>query len=271
MKKIIVGLLLIVSASCNNAQNNVTVVRTQPKNVTLQQDENLTGFDIQQFANLLKTTTNPDALTQAINANGNTINNLDLDEDKNIDYLKIDQVDQNTLQVVDEIQTGKIIVATLTINTQNNSYAVNGNQDYCGNNYSYQSPTGITFGQLLFLSWMMHPHSYYHPCWGYHRGYYVGYHPYYSHYSRPYTTHYVTERRTIIRNRTTNNNHQTNQSSSNRSLNTGSSQRKFNSGESNRLKSSGGSTVGFGVNKTSSSGSGRSNNGFGGSRSGRRR
>jgi uncharacterized membrane protein YgcG len=265
MKKIIVGLLLIVSASCNNAQNNVTVVRAQPKNVTLQQDENLTGFDIQQFANLLKTTTNPDALTQAINANGNTINNLDLDEDKNIDYLKIDQVDNNTLQVVDEIPSGKVIVATLTINTQNNSYAVNGNQDYCGNNYAYQSPTGITFGQLLFLSWMMHPHSYYHPYWGYHRGYYSGYHPYYSHYSRPYTTHYVTERRTIIRN------NQRNQNTPLRSLNNNSSQRKFTSRESSRFKSSGGSARGFGGNRSSSSSSTRSSGGFGGSRSGGRR
>ena len=279
MKKILLSIFLLslMISSCGdstNAQNNVYVQHQQPQNVNVQSND-LPGFDVNGFANLLKSTTNPDALTQALNQPNNNINNLDLDGDNNIDYLKVDQVDNNTLGIYDETQNGKVQVATLNINTQNNSYAINGTPDYCGNNYSYQSPSGLSFGQIMFLSWMMRPHAYYHPYWGYHSGYYGGYHGYHSHYAHPYT-------RTYIRTRTVNRpsyNNSTRTTTSRPSYtaptpqrnslsNPTSSQKAFSSGESNRFKNSGSNTSGFSSSRSSSSRSsfGGSRGGFGGRR-----
>ena len=96
MKKLIIILSVVLLQSCSSHQNNVVIQHAQPQNVTVQSND-ITGFDINKFSELLKTTTSPDALTQALNVNGNNINNLDLDEDNEIDYLKVDQIDATTI------------------------------------------------------------------------------------------------------------------------------------------------------------------------------
>ena len=317
MRKQIVYLALLAASaigfgSCGNnstAQNRVVVthapqqpVATAPQNVSVQSND-VPGFDVNAFASLLKTTTNPDALTQAINQPGNSINNLDLDNDGNIDYLKVDQTGTNTLGVFDETPSGKTPIATLTVNTQNNSYVINGSPDYCGNTYVYQSQPGLTFGQYMFLSWMLRPHPYYHPYWGYHRGYYRGYGAYRSHYRTPYNSGYMRTRttttRTVVRNPSSNS--QVRQSTSRprtaapapspqrSSLsNPTQSQRSFSTGGSSNFRARGSNTSGFGGSSASrpssrpsaspsrspsssrSFGSSRSSS-FGGSRSGGRR
>lgn len=278
MRKQIVYLALLVASaigfnSCGNstAQNRVIVTHAQPV-VTAPQDVNVQsndvpGFDVNGFANLLKTTTNPDALTQAINQPGNSINNLDLDNDGNIDYLKVDQISGNSLGVYDETQSGKVTVATLTVNTQNNSYVINGTPDYCGNTYIYQSQPGLTFGQYMFLAWMLHPHPYYHPYWGYHRGYYHGYGCYHSHYRTPYNPGYMRTRtvtnRTVVRNPSySSGSSQVRQSPTQvratptpqRSSvsNPTQSQRSFSAGGASNFRSRGSNTNGFGGSSHSS-------------------
>lgn len=193
-------------ASCGGSQNNVSVSRNQPSNIQAQVN-NIPGFDVNNFSNLLKSTSDPAAIEAAINSNGNNINNLDLDNDGSIDYLKVNQVNNNSLEIVDETGNNqKVTVATLNINTGNNSYSINGAPDYCGTQCVYNSPSGLTFGQYLFLSYMLTPRPYYyHSTWGYHSGYYGSYHPYHSHYSSPYNSSAVTRTRTI-RNTTTSNN-----------------------------------------------------------------
>ena len=287
-KNSLLAILLIGLISCGSNQqpNNVSISQSQPQNISVQTAaaSDIPGFNVEQFSNLLKTTTSPDALTQALNANGNNINNLDLDGDGNIDYLRVNQLDANTLQVVDETgASSQVVVATLNINTQNNSYSVSGNQTYCGNNYNYQSPTGLSFGQLMFISYMMSPHSYYHPYWGYHSHYYNGYSAYHSHYSRPYNQSYITERRTTTRtiNRTTSSNAPRAQtpSVSTRSLSSPTqSQRSFQSNAGSGFKANNGNSNGFRPSASSSKSSfgssrssfGSSRSSFGSSRSGRK-
>lgn len=244
--------------SCDDttAQNRVSVEHPKPQDINVQSND-IPGFNVNRFADLLKSTSSPDALTQAINVNGNDINNLDLDEDGQIDYLKVDQVNSNTLAVYDETTNDKIEICKLTVNTQNNSYSVVGSPTYCGNTHVYHSSPGITFGQYMFLSWMLTPHPYYHPAWGYHRGYYGGYRPYYSHYSRPYTRTY-TRTRTVSRSvpsptRTSRSTPtQVRSSASVRNTpqrtsvsNPVRSQREFSRGEGNRYRSSGATGSGF--------------------------
>lgn len=290
MKKQLLSLLLTVSVlglfSCGNstpqasAQNRVTVSHAQsqqaPQNINVQSND-VPGFDVNQFAQLLKTTANPDALTQAINQPGNSINNLDLDNDGNIDYVRVDQTGDNQLQVIDETGSAssqRVVIATLDINPQTNSYVVTGTPDYCGPTYIYRSPSGLTFNQLLFLSWWMSPshyHHYYHPYWGYRTHYYRGYNVYHSRYRTAYNPGYMRTRttttRTVVRSSPTQVRtaptqvrstptqvRQTATPPQRTSLSSPTqSQRSFSSGQGSQFRNSGANTSGFGGRSSSSS------------------
>ena len=84
----------LLSVGCQNPpqQNNVTIENDAPA-----------GFDVNKLASLVKTSTNPQVLEKAINDPNNHINNLDLDKDGNIDYLKVEEPGQNQLKVVDDV------------------------------------------------------------------------------------------------------------------------------------------------------------------------
>lgn len=282
------ALFALNSCDDTTAQNRVTVSHPQPQDINVQSND-IPGFNVNRFADLLKTTSSPDALTQAINANGNDINNLDLDEDGQIDYLKVDQVNGNTLAVYDETTNDKVEICKLTVNTQNKSYSVVGTPQYCGNTYVYNSSRDLSFGQYMFLTWMLTSRPYYyHPVWGYHVGYYRGYRPYYSHYSRPYTRTYSRTRtvtRTVpstVRSTTTRSTPTQVRSSSSSVRSTPQrtsvsnpvrSQREFSRGEGNRYRSSGATGSGFRSSSSSRGGFGsrsssRSSS-FGSSRSSR--
>ena len=172
MKKIISLLsLVVVLLSCNSAgQNNVAIVPSQSTNNDIQvQTENIPGFNVPLFANLVKTTANPQVLEQQINDPNSGINTLDLDKDGNIDYLKIVER-QNQLVVVDETPTNQITIATLNI-SPNGDVNVMGNQMYSGVNYNYHNRYSLT--DAILLSYLLRPHPYYIP--SYHYGHYPSY------------------------------------------------------------------------------------------------
>lgn len=180
--------LMIGLASCGSSQqqsqNNVSVSSNSDINV---QASDVPGFDVNNFAALLKTEKNPQALEQKINTSNNNINNLDLNGDGNIDYVKVVEAGANTLQVVDDTSaTGSVTIATLSVTPSTNTMTIQGNQDYCGNNYHYTSVYSPT--DWLLMAYLLHPHPFYRPMWhyGYYPGYYGGgYHTRYSHsYSR---------------------------------------------------------------------------------------
>ena len=189
--------------SCNstptNAQNRVTVSQAPASDIDVK-TENVPGFNVGEFANLLKTTKNPSDIEKAINADGNKINNLDLDKNDTIDYLTVVEGKDNTITVVDQtISSASVTLATLTINQQNQTMQIAGNQQYCGDNYNYQSQ--FTVGDYLFMAYLLHPHPYYYT--PYHYGFYPGYyHPYRSFYGYGYRQPYY--RQTYSRNVRTN-------------------------------------------------------------------
>jgi len=165
-----------IAAGCQNPpqQNNVTI----ENNVT-------SGFDVNKLAQLVKTSTNPQVLEKAINDPNNHINNLDLDKDGNIDYLKVEEPGPNQLKVVDDVSdSDSVTVAKINV-TPNQSantadLSIQGNPDYVGNNNYYHSSFSLT--DFLLLSYFLRPHSYYMPY--YHYGYYPSY------YSRVRTVSY---------------------------------------------------------------------------------
>jgi hypothetical protein len=122
-----------------------------------------------------KTTTNASDIETKINASGNNINDLDLNNDGNTDFLKVDETDK-TITVTDNDVNPAVTVCTMTITTQGTNQAtvnVQGSTAYCGTDNNYHSTFSLT--DYLLLSYMLRPHAYYHPIYSY------GYHPSYYH------------------------------------------------------------------------------------------
>src|SRR5471030_3043620 len=170
MKKIFIALsaLILLAAGCT--QNP-----PQQNNVTIENNNAPAGFDVNKLAQLVKTSTDPQTLEKGINNPANQINNLDLDKDGNVDYLKVVEADQNRLDVVDDVsKADSVTVAHIKIDpTANNTadLSVRGNPDYVGYNNYYHS--SFSFTDVLLLSYLMRPHPYYMPM--YHYGYYPSY------------------------------------------------------------------------------------------------
>ncbi|MDO3644796.1 MAG: hypothetical protein ACTHMI_18480 [Mucilaginibacter sp.] len=242
MKKIFIALtmLAVVASSCNQnrrEQNNVTI-----------ENNTTSGFDVNKLAQFVKTSTDPETLEKAINNPANQINNLDLDKDGNIDYLKVEEGENNRLKVIDDVSNSEsVTVASIRIDTDNASnqadLAIQGNPAYVGYNNYYHS--SFSFTDFLLLSYIMRPHAFYVPM--YHYGYYPSYYTRVHTYStfRPTTSSYMSSRMS----------HRSSLSSpvrSQRSFSTrrsgsfGSGSRRSSFGSSSFRRSSFGSSRGFG-------------------------
>ena len=231
MKRLFICLLSIaLMTSCTE----------QPVNNVQIQSAAIPGFNVQNFAQLIKTTADPAKIERDINDSNNTVNNLDLNKDGRIDFLTVNETDK-TIQIVDNDVNPGVTVCTMTVSPQgNNQAAVNiqGSQQYCGNDYSYHS--NFTLTDFLLLNYLMTPHhSYYYPHYVY------GYHPYYYH---PYYYHPYGSRsyRTVTRSYTT----ITHYGTSRRTASYGSSRSSYRSSLSNPIRSQ----RSFSVNKSYSSG-----------------
>jgi len=191
MKKIFIALTLlaVIASSCNQnrrEQNNVTI-----------ENNTTAGFDVNKLAQFVKTSTDPETLEKAINNPANQINNLDLDKDGNIDYLKVEEGDNHKLKVIDDVSNSEsVTVASINIDPNNTSNTadlnIQGNPSYVGYNNYYHS--SFSFTDFLLLSYIMRPHAYYMPM--YHYGYYPSYYSRVHTYStfRPTTSSYMSSR-----------------------------------------------------------------------------
>jgi hypothetical protein len=155
----------------------------------------IAGFDLNKLGEVVRTSPDPATLEKAINDPGNSINNLDLDNDGNIDYLKVSETGKNQMTVIDDVSPDKsVTVATINVDpTSNQSAALNiqGNPQYVGDDYEYHSR--FTFTDFLLLSYLMRPHSYYVP------SYHYGYHPAYYHTTRVVNNYHVTSSPSVSR------------------------------------------------------------------------
>jgi len=240
MKKIFIALtgLVLLASACNQnppQQNNVTI-----------ENNTTAGFDVNKLAQFVKTSTDPQTLEKAINNPANQINNLDLDKDGNIDYLKVQESDNNKLKVIDDVSNSEsVTVATINVSPDNNSNTadlnIQGNPSYAGYNNYYHS--SFSFTDFLLMSYLLRPHSYYMPM------YHYGYYPSYYTRTRTYTTF-----------RPTTSSAMSSRASTRSSLsNPSGSQRSFGTRSSQPVRSGG-----FGSRSSSSrSGFGRSRGGFG--------
>ena len=198
MKKIIWSIALIITLiSCGHSNQSYvqTNVPSTNNNIQVQVDQ-IPGFNVQLFANLVKTTANPQVLEKQINDPNTGINMLDLNKDGSVDYLEVVER-QNQLIVIDETSpSNKVTIATLNITTNGNmnDVSVIGNQAYCGTNYNYHS--GFTLTDALLLGYLLSPrHIYYVP--SYHYGHYPSYY---------HTTSVISTRQKFVTRTVTNSN-----------------------------------------------------------------
>lgn len=269
MKKILLPAFFITlmgAVSCSGQypqENNHVSVSPLSKDVNIQADQNNAAFDVNALANIVQKTTNPSTLEQEINDPANNINNLDLDKDGQIDFLTVTETGQNELQINDAAVNPPVTVARLTMTPENGNTTstaasntatlrIDGTPDYCGPYYYYYRPH-ISFGTMLFMAYLLRPHPYYVPMWGY------------RHYPHYYTTHRTVVRTVYRPTRSAYTPVQRNYYSNRSSLSSPrSSRRSFNERSYSKPVGSGG----FGNSRSTNSGfsSGRSS-GFGSSRS----
>jgi hypothetical protein len=153
------------------------------------------GLDLQAVLELTKKTKNAKDLEQQINEPGG-INNLDLNDDGNVDFIKVTEFGNKSdawgFSLTVEPQKGEEQeIATIEIEKtgEQAEVQVRGNEHVYGHDYYYHHRFGV--GDYLLLSYLMYPHPYYVS------PFYYGYYP---RYYRPYSTISRTRYRTSMRN-----------------------------------------------------------------------
>lgn len=143
------------------------------------------GLDLKAVGELLKTAKDAKEFESQLNKPGG-INNLDLDEDDRVDFIKVTSEDQKGIRVMKLTavlsSTGDLQdVATIEVEKSENTanVQIHGNEQIYGPHYYYHSHFGLTDALLLY--WLFSPRytPYYSP-WGW------GSYPRY--YGRGYTT-----------------------------------------------------------------------------------
>lgn len=185
MKHIYRSILFIIAValnSCGNSgnqypqQQNRVSVSPLSNDVNIQADARNTAFDVNALSAIVQKSTDPKVLEQKVNDPSTNINNLDLDSDGKVDYLTVTETGENELQVNDAAVNPPVLVAKLNITPDNSnqtaSLQIQGSPAYCGPNYNYYQPH-ISFGEMLFLAYLLRPHPYYMPMYGY--GHYPSY------------------------------------------------------------------------------------------------
>ena len=100
MKKFLSAIVFasLIFTSCTSSEQKSV---SENNSVTIQaQPELAVGFDVQLFADLVKKTSDPASIEKAINDPSTGINNLDLNKDGNVDFLKVTE-STNTIQIID--------------------------------------------------------------------------------------------------------------------------------------------------------------------------
>lgn len=211
MKKLLFALCIIATlSSCNERPNSnystgQVVVNEPTVSVTPTVSNLGANLDLQALGELVKNSATPQDIENKLNTTG-SINNLDLNNDGNVDYIKVTEYgDGNTKGfsfTVDLNNNETQEIATIEVNkgAANAQMNIQGNQNLYGNNGYYQSQYSLS--DLMFMHYLYSYHSpYYSP---YHYGYYPTY--YRSYRSTPYSAYHsrmVTTTKTSTITRTT--------------------------------------------------------------------
>jgi len=189
MKHLFIAMACLVAfSSCGPNQNyngnGGRVVVNQPNVVVTPASSLGDNLDLQALGELVKSSNDAQTIENQLNSSG-SINNLDLDGDGNVDYIKVTEYGDGNARgfsfTVDLPNGEKQEIATVDLQKGSNNVAMNiqGNQQVYGNGAYYQSQYSLS--DLMIMSYLFSPHrGYYSP---YHYGYYPSY--YHSYRSAP--------------------------------------------------------------------------------------
>lgn len=184
MKKIVVLLgLSLVLFSCKDNSYPAQSYQPQmaPAQVVVEPASNFgDGLDLQALGELVKNSRSAEDIENRLNQ-PNSINNLDLDQDGQVDYIKVSEYGSGNSRgftfTVDTPDGGKQDIANVDVNNAGQQVNLNiqGNQQIYGAPVNYQS--SFSASDVLLMHYLL----------SYHRPYYSPYHyGYYPSYYRPY-------------------------------------------------------------------------------------
>jgi hypothetical protein len=142
------------------------------------------GLDLQALGELVKKSSNPADLEKALNQPG-SINNLDLDTDGKVDFVKVTELSKSdntkALKFTDITTKGDSSdIAEVDVNKGTNNQA---SMDVVGSPAVYQSApsyhSDFSVGEVLLMAYLFSPHPYYYSPYryGYYPSYYRSYQP----------------------------------------------------------------------------------------------
>lgn len=190
---LLVATLTFVSCKENNNgydNRQVVVNDYQPSQVSVTPEVANLGdnLDLQALGELVKNSTSAQDIEDKLNNTG-SINNLDLNNDGQVDYIKVTEYGDGNSKgfsfTVDLPNNETQEIATIEVQRGDGGAQMNihGNQQLYGNQGYYQSHYSL--GDLMIMHYLFTPHRpYYSP---YRYGYYPSY--YHSYRSRPYSSY----------------------------------------------------------------------------------
>lgn len=177
---IVMFLLMWGCATCMTPRRQATTTSTDTTiNVISSASD---GLDLKALGQLVSEVSSAEDLERKINK-PNSINNLDLDDDGQVDFISVteygNKTDEFGFSLTAEPAKGEVQeVATIEVikEEQRATLQVHGNQHIYGSGHHYSA--GYTIGGLLLMSYLLRPHPFYMPTYGF--GRYPGYYSSYS-------------------------------------------------------------------------------------------
>jgi hypothetical protein len=129
------------------------------------------GLDLQAVTNLARTSKTPEELEKTLNSSSSGVNNIDLNDDKIVDYINVTEFgekDERGFSLSTEISPGKVQeIATIVFSKEGDQANVQttGNPSLYGNHQYYRSSFGLT--DVLLWSYLFSNHSAYRSPYGY--------------------------------------------------------------------------------------------------------
>lgn len=165
MKQLFIAMACLVAlSSCNPNQNynSGQVVVNEPNVVVTPEATNLgDNLNLQALGELVKSSNNAQDIENKLNATG-SINNLDLDGDGNVDYIKVTEYGEGNARGFSftvELPNGeKQEIATVDLQKGSGNVAMNiqGNQQVYGSGAYYQSQYSLS--DLMIMSYLFSYH-----------------------------------------------------------------------------------------------------------------
>lgn len=153
--------LLFIMSSCTNCSRRNSY-STSNYNVSVQQtiaEDAASGLDLKAVGELVKKATSGAELERLLNDSSVGINNLDLDENGSVDYIKVTEYgsgNQKGFSLTVDLAEGETQeVATIEIEKLADGRAniqTHGNSHIYGNNHYYHNNTSLT--DVLLISWL---------------------------------------------------------------------------------------------------------------------